>query len=52
MAMKNGHVESIMITGEPLRYEGDYDFGAQEITTRIYKTIPLMLKNRVRPPPE
>lgn len=29
-----------------------YDFGLQEITSRIYQTIPLMLKNRVKPPPE
>lgn len=52
MAMKNSHIESILITGEPLRYEGKYDFGSQEITSRIYKTIPLMLKNRLKPPPE
>jgi aarF domain-containing kinase len=29
-----------------------YDFGAQSITSRIYKTIPMMLKNRLKPPPE
>lgn len=50
--MKNGHIESIMITGEPLRYQGKYDFGVQEITKRIYETIPMMLKNRLKPPPE
>ena len=27
--MKNGHIESIRITGEPLRFEGMYDFGRQ-----------------------
>ena len=50
--MRNSHIESILITGEPLRYKGLYDFGKQEITKRIYQTIPHMLKNRLKPPPE
>jgi hypothetical protein len=41
-----------LITGEPLRFKGKYDFGAQNITKKIYKTIPMMLKNRLKPPPE
>jgi aarF domain-containing kinase len=49
--MKKSHIESIIITGEPLRHEGVYDFGSQAITKRIYETIPVMLKNRIKPPP-
>ena len=50
--MKSSHIQSILITGDPLRHEGRYDFGEQEITKRIYATIPEMLKNRLKPPPE
>ena len=50
--MRNSHIESIMILGEPLRFKGLYDFGVQEITKRMYETIPLMLKNRLKSPPE
>lgn len=50
--MKDSHIESIMVIGDPLQHDGKYDFGSQQITNRIYQTIPLMLKNRLKPPPE
>ena len=50
--MVEEHTESILILGEPLRHKGIYDFGSQKITERIYKSIPLMLKNRLKAPPE
>jgi aarF domain-containing kinase len=50
--MLDKHVESILALGEPLRHEGVFDFGSQDITAKIYRTIPLMLKNRLKSPPE
>lgn len=50
--MLDNHVESILILGEPMREKGIYDFGNQSITDKIYKTIPKMLKNRLKSPPE
>lgn len=35
-----------------MRFRGYYNFGAQDITNKIYKTIPMMLKNRLKAPPE
>jgi aarF domain-containing kinase len=35
-----------------MRWKGVYDFGNQKITEKIYKTIPQMLKNRLKSPPE
>ena len=50
--MLDNHVESILTLGEPMREKGIYDFGNQSITDKIYKTIPKMLKNRLKSPPE
>jgi aarF domain-containing kinase len=50
--MLENHIQSIMVLGEPLRWKGIYDFGNQAITQKIYKTIPLLLKNRLKSPPE
>ena len=49
--MLDNHVESILVLGEPLRSKGLYDFDNQNITERIYRTIPQMLKNRLKSPP-
>jgi hypothetical protein len=49
--MLEKHIESILVLGEPLRHVGIYDFGSQKITERIYRTIPQMLKNRLKSPP-
>ena len=50
-AMRQAHIESIKIVGEPFRHSGLFDFGNEDLTSRIYKTMPVMLKNRLRPPP-
>ena len=50
-AMKKAHIESIKIVGEPWKKEGSFDFGNEDLTGRIYKTMPVMLKNRLKPPP-
>lgn len=49
--MLDQHHQSVLVLGDPLRHEGVYDFGSQRITERIYKTIPLMLRNRLKAPP-
>ena len=49
--MLDNHIQSILTLGEPLRWNGVYDFGNQKITERIYRTIPQMLKNRLKSPP-
>ena len=49
--MKRAHIDSIKIVGEPWKFKGKFDFGNEDLTARIYKTMPVMLKNRLRPPP-
>ena len=51
--MVDAHIDSIVIVGEPFAHEGDFDFGNQQMTQRIYELMPVMLKNRLKaPPPE
>ncbi|XP_049851008.1 atypical kinase COQ8A, mitochondrial-like isoform X2 [Schistocerca gregaria] len=52
--MKNAHIDSVMILGEPFRLSesGAYDFSTQDITSRIRSMIPIMLQRRLTPPPE
>jgi aarF domain-containing kinase len=49
--MKEAHVNSVLVTGEPFQQKEPFDFGNQDITKRIYAMMPVMLKNRLRPPP-
>ncbi|OQO04732.1 hypothetical protein B0A48_09655 [Cryoendolithus antarcticus] len=52
-AMLDAHVDSILVLAEPFREGGDvYDFKDQTITDRVRANIGLMLRERVRPPPE
>ncbi|KAL4499838.1 hypothetical protein ABPG72_015187 [Tetrahymena utriculariae] len=50
--MKTTHVDSVITVGEPFATTGKYDFGSQTLTTRTYKLMPQMLKNRLCPPPQ
>ena len=51
--MVDAHIESIIIVGEPFAGPGKFDFGNQAITQKIFKLMPVMLKNRLKaPPPE
>ncbi|KAF7728035.1 hypothetical protein EC973_006800 [Apophysomyces ossiformis] len=52
--MKQAHIDSVMILGEPFRSTAPdlFDFGQQTITTRIRETIPVMLRHRLTPPPD
>ncbi|XP_066533541.1 atypical kinase COQ8A, mitochondrial [Hoplias malabaricus] len=51
-AMMNAHVDAVMILGEAFASEEPFDFGAQSTTERIHNLIPVMLKQRLTPPPE
>ncbi|KAK8199470.1 ABC1 family-domain-containing protein [Phyllosticta capitalensis] len=53
-AMLNAHVDSVLTLAEP--FTGDspevYDFSDQTITDRVRSFIPVMLNERLAPPPE
>ncbi|XP_050538352.1 atypical kinase COQ8B, mitochondrial isoform X2 [Daktulosphaira vitifoliae] len=51
-AMEDAHVEMIMIMGEVFRKEGEYDFGSQDSTKRLQALLPVILNQRLAPPPE
>uniref|UniRef100_A0A8C2CKK8 Atypical kinase COQ8A, mitochondrial n=1 Tax=Cyprinus carpio TaxID=7962 RepID=A0A8C2CKK8_CYPCA len=51
-AMENAHVDAVMILGEAFASEEPFNFGAQSTTERIHNLIPVMLKQRLIPPPE
>uniref|UniRef100_W5NJD3 Atypical kinase COQ8A, mitochondrial n=1 Tax=Lepisosteus oculatus TaxID=7918 RepID=W5NJD3_LEPOC len=51
-AMENAHVDAVMILGEAFSEDKPFDFGSQSTTQRIHNLIPVMLKQRLTPPPE
>ncbi|CAO3648960.1 unnamed protein product [Cunninghamella blakesleeana] len=52
--MKNAHIDSVMVLGEPFTSSAPdiYDFSEQTITKRVRDTIPIMLQHRLTPPPD
>ncbi|KXN73469.1 ABC1-domain-containing protein [Conidiobolus coronatus NRRL 28638] len=52
LAMKEAHVDSIVILAEPFQKPGLYNFTGQTITARVKDKIPLMIQSRLTPPPE
>ncbi|XP_041809133.1 atypical kinase COQ8A, mitochondrial [Chelmon rostratus] len=50
--MEKAHVDAVMILGEAFSAEEPFDFGAQSTTERIHSLIPVMLRERLTPPPE
>ena len=50
--MVDAHVNAVMILGEPFRNDGVIDFAAQDLSPRVQELIPIMLKHRLRPPPD
>ena len=46
------HVDSVMIIGESIRYPGKFNFGTQSVTKKIHNLVPVMLRHRLKPPPE
>lgn len=51
-AMKNAHVDAVMILGEVFSCEGEFDFGVQDNTSRIVELVPTMVSHRLCPPPD
>ncbi|XP_062406365.1 atypical kinase COQ8A, mitochondrial [Sardina pilchardus] len=51
-SMENAHVDAVMILGEAFASQEPFNFGAQSTTERIHNLIPVMLKQRLTPPPE
>lgn len=53
-AMVNAHVDSVMTLAEPFMdfAPDEYDFKDQTITDRVRGFIPIMLRERLAPPPE
>lgn len=51
-AMKQAHVDSVMILGEAFESDKEFDFGGQDMTYRIQRMIPTMIGERLTPPPE
>ncbi|XP_070843458.1 atypical kinase COQ8A, mitochondrial isoform X2 [Chaetodon trifascialis] len=51
-SMINAHVDAVMILGEAFSSSEPFDFGSQSTTERIHNLIPVMLKQRLTPPPE
>ena len=45
------HIESMKAVGEPFNTHGLYDFGVQNITTKVFEQLPLMMQHRKIPPP-
>jgi aarF domain-containing kinase len=52
--MLNAHIDTILTLAEPFKQDGPeiYDFSDQTITDRVRGLIPLMVKERLAPPPE
>ncbi|KAM9356193.1 atypical kinase COQ8A, mitochondrial [Pholidichthys leucotaenia] len=51
-SMENAHIDAVMILGEAFSSDKPFDFGTQSTTERIHRLIPVMLKERLTPPPE
>jgi len=50
--MKDAHVKAVMILGEPFAQDGRVNFGEQDISDRVQQLIPVMLRHRLKPPPD
>lgn len=51
-AMRQAHVDSVMILGEAFENDREFDFSTQDMTIRIQRMIPTMVEERLSPPPE
>jgi len=52
--MINAHVQSMILLGTPFRRitSQPFDFAGQKVTDQIRDFIPIMLRNRLTPPPK
>lgn len=53
-AMRNAHLDSLLTLAEPFQpnQKDQYDFATQTVTDRVRALIPLMVRERLTPPPE
>jgi aarF domain-containing kinase len=53
-SMVNAHIDSVLTLAEPFQASGPevYDFRGQTITDRVRSLIPVMIRERLAPPPE
>uniref|UniRef100_A0A6I8SF04 Coenzyme Q8B n=2 Tax=Xenopus tropicalis TaxID=8364 RepID=A0A6I8SF04_XENTR len=49
---EEAHIDAVMILGEAFVSDVPFNFGTQNTTRRIHDLIPVMLKDRLTPPPE
>lgn len=50
--MKDAHFRSLSVLGEPFRAKvGPYQFASQTVTDRVRAEVPLMVRERLTPPP-
>lgn len=49
--MENAHVESVLLLAEPFRSNQMYDFENQNVSKKIRANIPVILNQRLTPPP-
>lgn len=45
------HIESMLALAEPFRTRGLYAFADEQVTSKVRKNIPIMLRSRQTPPP-
>ncbi len=45
--MTKAHGDSVLAVGAPFREKGEFDWGSQDMTHKVYKLMPVMLKNRL-----
>lgn len=50
--MEKVHVDAVMILGEAFSSEEPFDFGTQSTIERIHGLLPVMMRERLTPPPE
>jgi len=50
--MQQAHVDAVMILGEAFARDEIFDFGQQSTAARIHQLVPVMMKQRLTPPPE
>lgn len=51
-AMIKAHLQSMSLIGAPFQHTGTYDFANQTITDSVRALVPIMLQNRLTPPPQ
>lgn len=51
-AMMDAHCEALRTMGLPFATEGVFDFGKDPLMRKVFKLFPVMMKNRLRAPPQ